>query len=345
MAQFALAPGRSASRLARQGERLTEASLERAISSHMEALSWVEDGRLRVELGSILAIQALQGYSDDPVTDLAGAEENLVKGLGREPVQPLGWLELAAVTFEDGRLAETAQALDLAARLQPYEPENARVRAALGLAVWDALAPHTRDAVRWDLRVLAEEDPSSFSGLMDRVGDPDLVWSLVRDEPVLRELAFAEATRSAFDPPGAQSAPPSSAGREGERRQPSAAGRVADAGDASAAAPISLDVKSYWEVRQGRSAELGEGAIFAYLWGVWDALNRANEVLSEAGVSPLFCIPPGGQPDLETFQRWIDEVIDERQRSDPEFDSLAAATPLGMVALQVLDDHFPCPEQ
>ncbi len=105
-----------------------------------------------------------------------------------------------------------------------------------------------------------------------------------------------------------------------------------------------LTVKEYLEIARGENPNAAPEVLLVYVWGVADGLESANEVARATTGSPLYC-PPGGELSfsVETFKSMIDREILRLEREEQAFETLSADMPIGIVALKMLSERYPCP--
>ena len=105
-----------------------------------------------------------------------------------------------------------------------------------------------------------------------------------------------------------------------------------------------LTVKEYLEIARGENPSAPPEVLLIYVWGVADGLESANEVARATSGDRLYC-PPGGELDfsVEIFKSMIDQEIHSLEREEEAFETLAADMPVGIVALKMLSERYPCP--
>lgn len=138
------------------GEKFDRDRLEELAGDLSSAAGWIEDGRVHTDLGVVLRDLAQQsGYlSEEGQAELAEAAYHIRIGLTQSPVDPYGWLHLAAVL--DALAAPPAEILD-ALRMSvlsgPYEPNLFNLRVTIALKYWADQNEETRGLVERQLRL------------------------------------------------------------------------------------------------------------------------------------------------------------------------------------------------
>ena len=84
------------------------------------------------------------------------------------------------------------------------------------------------------------------------------------------------------------------------------------------------------------------GSIDRYFDGLRDGIAGYNAAMLSAGIR-VFC-PPRGEILLEPadLRTRIDAWLRERRTTNPAFEDYAKSTPIGLVALEVLNDLYAC---
>lgn len=105
-----------------------------------------------------------------------------------------------------------------------------------------------------------------------------------------------------------------------------------------------MTVSTYMSARA--SGDTGQqNLLLAYLAGVLDGLNKANESATTAG-APLFCQPQGAdQLQPQPLQTLVDNFIKFSTRTQPSFAASAKEVSVGSVTLIVLTNLYPCPSK
>jgi hypothetical protein len=136
-----------------EGRPLTEAGLQRALSSRREALAVLEHNRARRELG-----QAALRRAGDPALALAdrraaveAATAAVRAALARAPADHFAWYHLAMAEALGERAGTAARALETAYAFGPYHPPIREARIRLGMALWPVLEPRSRSLILTEL--------------------------------------------------------------------------------------------------------------------------------------------------------------------------------------------------
>lgn len=81
-----------------------------------------------------------------------------------------------------------------------------------------------------------------------------------------------------------------------------------------------------------------------YFVGMSDGLFAFNDALSGAGIR-VFC-PPADEAvmEAEELRRRVDAVVRERQETRPDFATYAATATIGLTAIEILNEVYPCAE-
>lgn len=102
-----------------------------------------------------------------------------------------------------------------------------------------------------------------------------------------------------------------------------------------------MTVQEYLDAvgRQEAASTLGR-----YFVGMSDGLFAFNDALSGAGIR-VFC-PPAGEAvmEAEELRRRVDAVVRERQETRPDFATYAATATIGLTAIEILNEIYPCDE-
>ena len=101
-----------------------------------------------------------------------------------------------------------------------------------------------------------------------------------------------------------------------------------------------MTVESYLDLAKRREAT---NSLDRYFDGLRDGVLDYNAAMLSAGIK-VFC-PPEGKAPLNTaeLRTRIDAWLKGSQRTEPTFAEYAKSTPVGLVALEVLNDLYACP--
>jgi hypothetical protein len=108
---------------------------------------------------------------------------------------------------------------------------------------------------------------------------------------------------------------------------------------AATAAPLSI--AQYEQLVRGEVEGADPKLVLLYLQGSYDALLTAVQAEEELLGAPLFCDGDEIWPP-EKLKREVDAAIDRLRRETPDFDTVAAETPVAVALLRALGDRFPC---
>ena len=135
-----------------EGRPLTDAGLQRALTSRREALTALEHNRARRELAQVHLYRARDAAVDGAVRrdDVATAAGELRRALGRAPADHFAWYHLAMAEALGANAPGAARALATAYDFGPHHPPIHAARAGLGIVLWAELEDSSRE------RVLAE---------------------------------------------------------------------------------------------------------------------------------------------------------------------------------------------
>ncbi|GBD44601.1 hypothetical protein HRbin40_02090 [bacterium HR40] len=179
LAELAATPGRAATDRLIAGERVSESSFARALSALQAALRWHDAGRWHRQLGMVEIgyAQFLEPAAAAPLR--AEGLQHLLVALARAPADSHAWLVLARTLLDAGERLQAAGALDWAVRTMPFDPDNAGLRALLGLALWELLEPPTQARLRSDLFAWFRREPRAVVAFAARSRRIDLVADLL----------------------------------------------------------------------------------------------------------------------------------------------------------------------
>jgi tetratricopeptide (TPR) repeat protein len=139
---------------------LTEAGLQRALTSRREALTALEHNRTRRELGQayVRRVREPEVRFNERSDDLEAATQAIRKALARAPADHFAWYHLAMAEALADRQDDAARALATAYTFGPYHPPIREARIRLGMALWPVLEPSSRSLVLAELaEVRADE--------------------------------------------------------------------------------------------------------------------------------------------------------------------------------------------
>jgi hypothetical protein len=143
VAAFYLLAGDPGMALLNSGQLPSPQAYARIIASRRAAASWRPAPSTLTDLG-VAALSLAQASSEGRAVLLDLAGRQLEAGLAGAPLDPHAWTYLAFIHTATGDHERAAQALHLALRTGPYQPELTLPRAALGLTNWPWLEPEAR---------------------------------------------------------------------------------------------------------------------------------------------------------------------------------------------------------
>ncbi len=136
------------------------AALRQLIRSREASLAWRETGRAAKELGLARMMLAESLPRAERAGQYARAERALLRGLALAPLDPYGWMRLAAARMALGRPAmEVAPALALAIAAGPREDALLGPTARAAFYAWDSLEPDGRRLAAERVRMAWRADP------------------------------------------------------------------------------------------------------------------------------------------------------------------------------------------
>jgi tetratricopeptide (TPR) repeat protein len=189
VAALHLLPGDPGMALLNSGQLPSPQAYARIVASRRAAAAWLPAPSTLTDLGIAalsLAQASIEGRAR--LLDLAGRQ--LEAGLAEAPLEPHAWTYLAFIRTATGDRERAAQALHLALRTSPYQPELALPRAALGLTNWPWLDPDARARFGPEFAHALRLAPDRFTGDVLASG---------RSAEARAALAAAPAARRAFD--------------------------------------------------------------------------------------------------------------------------------------------------
>jgi hypothetical protein len=188
VAAFHLLPGDPGMALLNSGQLPSPQAYARIVASRRAAAWWLPTPSTLTDLG-VAALSLAQASSEGraPLLDLA--ERQLEAGLAGAPLDPHAWTYLAFVHTATGDHERAAQALHLALRTGPFQPELTLPRAALGLTNWPWLDPAARALFGAEFAHAMRLAPNRFMADVLASG---------RSTEVREALAAAPAERRAF---------------------------------------------------------------------------------------------------------------------------------------------------
>lgn len=189
VAAFHLLPGDPGMALLNSGQLPSPQAYERIVASRRAAAAWLPAPSTLTDLG-VAWLSLAQASSQRRAILLDQAERQLRAGLADAPLNPHAWTYLAFIRTATGDHERAAQALHLALRTGPYQPELALPRAALGLTNWPWLDTATRAQVGAEFAHAMRLAPDRF------IAD---VLDSGRSVEVRAALAALPAEQRAFD--------------------------------------------------------------------------------------------------------------------------------------------------
>ena len=113
-------------------------------------------------------------------------------------------------------------------------------------------------------------------------------------------------------------------------------------GAASPASAI-MTVERYLAIAGGEVEGVPPATVLPYLMGTLDAAMLMADLAAAEG-APIFCMPDDADVDIEIgdFQFALDSMLDELAVTLDNFDELAAERSVGLAAVQLLIEVYPC---
>ncbi|MFN0044548.1 MAG: hypothetical protein ACKVSF_15205 [Alphaproteobacteria bacterium] len=165
-----------------------------ALKGKLAALAWLDDPRIRTDLGALELLGASTFGYDTPTgrTLIDRAIESHVRGLSRDPAQPYAWTRLAIARLaRDGMSPELNALLKMAIATAPREPQLVLERIDLALTVWQTLDNGARAMVYGQIVIAAEYYERRLAQIAKRHHAlPILLDALKDDERMTRRVGF-----------------------------------------------------------------------------------------------------------------------------------------------------------
>ena len=188
VAAFHLLPGDPGMALLDSGQLPSPQAYQRIVASRRAAAAWLAAPSTLSDLG-VASLSLAQASTEGRATLLDLAERQLQASLAGAPLDPHAWTYLAFIHTATGDHRRAAQALHLALRTGPYEPDLALPRAALGLANWPWLDPDTRARLGAEFAHALRLAPDRFAAdVLDSGRGPEVRAALAAAPPEQREL-------------------------------------------------------------------------------------------------------------------------------------------------------------
>lgn len=155
-------------------------------ASHLDALQWIDDGRLRTQLGTTqfrLAVAGPTGPAPDPDM-LAAAMGSLRQGLARAPANRAAWARLAlAQHLQGGPSRAMADSLRMSILTGFYDRRLMFMRLDLCLRAWRHFSPDDRDLVFQQVRWAGFVSPRRLVGLADGPARRSIIRAALASTP------------------------------------------------------------------------------------------------------------------------------------------------------------------
>ena len=188
VAAFHLLPGDPGMALLESGQLPSPQAYQRIVASRRAAAAWSAAPSTLTDLG-VASLSLAQASSEGRAILLDLAERQLQAGLAGAPLDPHAWTYLAFIHTATGDRQRAAQALHLALRTGPYEPDLALPRAALGLTNWPWLDPDTRTRLGAEFAHALRLAPDRFTAdVLDSGRSLEVRAALAAAPPEQREL-------------------------------------------------------------------------------------------------------------------------------------------------------------
>ena len=142
-------------------------------------------------------VYELQGLLDARRVDapeyLAQSVVHFTRALELRPTSPYDWANIAAAEYRIGDTgAVFERAIVRAAQLGPSEPAVQRTVADYGLAVWNDVAPGTRDAIERAVANGMRRNPKEMLQIAERRGRLAVACPLLPAEPRTLDLKWSQ---------------------------------------------------------------------------------------------------------------------------------------------------------
>jgi hypothetical protein len=152
------------------------------IAGRLQALEWIDDGRVWRALGAAQLKKAAAAISGKARRGLlASAKASLTESLKRAPANPFAWSRLAYVEFvSKGEPAALERALTMSMATGALEQRLVFSRLGIALMVWADLTPPMRRRMAADIRTAARIDADRLNAIIRRTGGADIVRRLLK---------------------------------------------------------------------------------------------------------------------------------------------------------------------
>jgi tetratricopeptide (TPR) repeat protein len=188
VAAFHLLPGDPGMALLNSGQLPSPQAYERIVASRRAAAAWLAAPATLADLG-VAALSLAQASAEGRPALLDLAERQFQAAVAGAPIDPHAWTYLTFVHTATGDHERAAQALDLALRTGPYEPDLTLPRAALGLTNWPWLAPAARARLGAEFAHALRLAPDRFAAdVLDSHRSQEVRATLAAAPAELREL-------------------------------------------------------------------------------------------------------------------------------------------------------------
>ena len=104
-----------------------------------------------------------------------------------------------------------------------------------------------------------------------------------------------------------------------------------------------MSVERYQAIARGEVDGVPPATLLPYLMGALDSAMLMADIAANEG-APIFCMPQAAGVDIEIrdFQFALDSMLDDLAMVLDDFDELARTRSVGMAAVQLLTDVYPC---
>lgn len=167
-------------------QRLGKRNLIDAVDRLESAAEWIEDGRVRTDLGLFRRKLAVRvgSHSDMGKAEMTEAARQTRIGLARAPADSFAWQRLARILEASAAPPkDVLAALRMSALVGPYIPNLLRGRVEIALRHWDDHDPETRALFERQFRLAWFRVPHAMVVLSMRYGKTAEVAAILESVP------------------------------------------------------------------------------------------------------------------------------------------------------------------
>ena len=336
-------PGFQAVQLALLGEDIRPESYQRASRSLENAAQFSNDWVITAQRAIIEHNIGRQASDPDiRAAHYAVSRETAIDGMRLSPVQPITWLLLAQLAYEQQDRVAAAEALDWAHQTSHYMRHQARERVILALSLWDLVSEETRAKSMDAIRDAMQREIDMVAYLAGNGAFEDDLRERLRaseDNGVMLAARFEAAVRRY---------------RQNEQIRRAAYEEflamrqtlIATSMLVTASLPLfaqAMSVHDYLVIRDGEHPTRLPDDVNDYLAAVLDGLLVLGYYNYEDG-NPLFCVPNRHELNINVpeFRFNLDALLEEYEREMPNFETLARTRSVGLVSLELMTVLYPC---